>query len=276
MYDLKKCRPIQMDDLLRLGKNSDGGYIISKHQIERTECLLSFGVNEDWSFETDFLNKKNMRLYAFDNSVSTLVFKRRSLVSFAGMFVYLFTGNFSKAKSHKKLWLHYAQKARDFSDFFTSEKQRFFVQKFLGEKDNEIYAQPCSIFKDMLGTSISSLSVFVKMDIENWEYRTLPKFLPYFDKINGFVIEFHDLDIIGSKFMEIVELLSQHFYIAHIHANNWRGLIDNTDLPKFLEITFIHKYLLNDKIAPSTLRYPVEGLDFPCKKTEKDIPLNFS
>jgi hypothetical protein len=59
MYDLNRFHPIQMDNLIRLGRDWDGGYVVSKDQIEKTETLLSFGINDDWSFEIDF-EKRNI------------------------------------------------------------------------------------------------------------------------------------------------------------------------------------------------------------------------
>lgn len=38
-------------DLVRLGKNFDGGYIVEKNSINESEILLSFGLSDDWTFE---------------------------------------------------------------------------------------------------------------------------------------------------------------------------------------------------------------------------------
>jgi hypothetical protein len=47
MYELEKLHPIQIDNLIRLGREGDGGYVILKQQIEKTDILLSFGANTD-------------------------------------------------------------------------------------------------------------------------------------------------------------------------------------------------------------------------------------
>ena len=112
------------------------------------------------------------------------------------------------------------------------------------------------------------------MDIEGWEFRTLPQFTPFFDKINGFVVEFHELDITSGKFEEVIEILSSDFYIAHTHANNCAGLIYGTDLPMYLEITFINKQLVTN-VELSSASYPITNLDFPNNENIEDIPLNF-
>ena len=45
-------------NLTRLGRGNDGGYLIPKEDIERSEILISFGINDDWSFEKDFYSQK--------------------------------------------------------------------------------------------------------------------------------------------------------------------------------------------------------------------------
>jgi hypothetical protein len=55
MLELKNYCPIELNDLIRVGRNLDGGYVISKRQIEKASLLLSFGINDDWSFEEDFV-----------------------------------------------------------------------------------------------------------------------------------------------------------------------------------------------------------------------------
>ena len=48
------------NDLIRIGRNHDGGYLIAKVDIEKSDLLISFGISDDWSFERDFVkNKKN-------------------------------------------------------------------------------------------------------------------------------------------------------------------------------------------------------------------------
>ncbi|MDR1877620.1 MAG: hypothetical protein LBQ84_08375 [Flavobacteriaceae bacterium] len=273
MYDLKKLHPISIGDLIRIGNDADGGYVISKQQIEKTELLLSFGINDDWSFESDFLQKKNVKLYAFDHSVSDKIFKYRSSLDFKMMLANALMFRISKAKWYNRSYHYLLRISKDFKQFFQEKSHRFFIQKFLGEKDNEIFTRFDTFFSNL--PNIKELSVFIKMDIENWEYRTLPQIIPFFDKINGMVIEFHELDIVGEKFEEIINLLSVQFYIAHIHANNFGELIYNTNLPKVLEITFINKAMLSDTVMLSTYKYPIQKLDFPNNKTQDDIVLDF-
>jgi hypothetical protein len=113
------------------------------------------------------------------------------------------------------------------------------------------------------------------MDIEESEYRTLQAFKPFYHLINGFAIEFHNLDILGNNFTEIVREMSEYFYVAHVHANNYGGYIYPGILPKTLEITFINKKLVSGAPIDSTYSYPIPGLDFSCNPKVSDIPLKF-
>ena len=44
------------NSLIRLGKKNDGGYLVSKNDIDKSDLLLSLGIYDDWSFENDFYN----------------------------------------------------------------------------------------------------------------------------------------------------------------------------------------------------------------------------
>jgi hypothetical protein len=67
-------QPYYCSDLVRIGKNNDGGYLVNKNDILKSDCLLSFGINDEWSFEEQFLNIKDCPLYGYDNSVNREIF----------------------------------------------------------------------------------------------------------------------------------------------------------------------------------------------------------
>jgi hypothetical protein len=58
MHQLKNIKPIQLNDLARIGRQQDGGYAIFQRQLDKTNILLSFGINMDWSFDNDFYAKE--------------------------------------------------------------------------------------------------------------------------------------------------------------------------------------------------------------------------
>jgi hypothetical protein len=275
MYKLTDIRPVRLNDLVRIGRQQDGGYVIAQQQLEKTETLLSFGVSTDWSFDNDFLHKtSNVALYAYDYSVSSRILQK-CIVKALFSTVYKFaTLDFNMAKERMEFIVE--KTIHPFNRFFDPAKNRFFFKKYLGNYDSEEYISVSSIFSTHVQHPIKDLSIFVKMDIEESEYRTLPAFKPFYHLINGFAIEFHNLDIWENNFTEIVREISEYFYIAHVHANNYGGYIypDNM-LPTTLEITFINKKLISKTPVDSNSSYPISGIDFPCNPDIPDIPIVF-
>jgi FkbM family methyltransferase len=66
----KVLMPYYCSDLIRVGKDNDGGYLVNKKDIDKSSTLLSFGVGEDISFEKEFTNRSNScNLIAYDSTV---------------------------------------------------------------------------------------------------------------------------------------------------------------------------------------------------------------
>ena len=58
-------RPDGTYDLVRLGKDHDGGYLVEAQSLRQTARLLAFGLSDDWSFEKDFLRRRPVPLASF-------------------------------------------------------------------------------------------------------------------------------------------------------------------------------------------------------------------
>jgi hypothetical protein len=64
---LEIIHPIENGELVRLGNNYDGVYVLSKKILSQTNSLETLGVNNEWSFESDFIKKyKGGFLMIFD------------------------------------------------------------------------------------------------------------------------------------------------------------------------------------------------------------------
>jgi hypothetical protein len=278
--NLDKCCPIELGDLIRIGKDYDGGYILSKRHIEKTNILLSFGIRDDWSFEENFSNKKDIAIFSYDYSIKDEPFvsyaslKKCLIKSSCFMVFNLLRIHFAGFRYYKRIFRKNLILFKKFSNFFKQENRKFYVPKFLGQYDNDKYISFQTIFNEF--ANIDDLSIFIKMDIEGGEYFCLPQLMPFLDKVNGMAIEFHNLEIADDKFEKILDMFFEKFYIAHIHGCNIAELIYGTDIPSVLEITFINKMISPAIIIPSKKQYPVAGLDFPCANTREDYPLNFN
>ena len=41
-------------DLIRIGRENDGGYLVSRSDIDHSDVLIGLAINDDWSFEKEF------------------------------------------------------------------------------------------------------------------------------------------------------------------------------------------------------------------------------
>lgn len=227
----------QSTDLVRIGKDYDGGYLASKADIDQTDLLLGFGISDDWSFEEDFLNQKKVSIVAYDASVSERIFFRRLLGS--TLRIYKF-----------KRFLHSLNVFLKYRKFF-SQSDVNHVQKFVGLNiKNE---QHCT-FMDVLNQT-DSKNIFLKIDIEGSEYRILDDIVASEERITGLVLEFHDVDIHLNKIENFINKLSLN--LVHVHCNNYRPLREDDDLPFVLELTFSkHSTVSTDYTLPHKFDMP--------------------
>jgi hypothetical protein len=283
MYTLGDCRPVKMNDLVRLGRNADGGYVISQRHLSNTEILLSFGINDDWSFERDFLKHKAAKLYAYDYSIRSQPFVSKTKLHealrdyCAGIIGNVFVLRRSKIKEcFRKIRAVKALYA-DFHDLFDRRRSRFFIPKFIGTRNDSEYAAFDALFSDLKRGGTGEPDVFIKMDVEGAEFDVLGDLKPFYAAINGLALEFHNLNVIGNDtaFDAIVRDLKTAFSVAHIHANNHGPVNRETNLPDTLEITFINNALVPGPAVFSDTAYPIAGLDYPNNPDRADYPLVF-
>ena len=62
--------PMNDCNLIRLGNKNDGDYVVEKNSVRNSEILLSFGLGDDWSFESDFSKLGKKKIYTYDYSVN--------------------------------------------------------------------------------------------------------------------------------------------------------------------------------------------------------------
>jgi hypothetical protein len=280
-YSLKGYKPKFTEDLIRVGRDFDGGYLINERAIRQAQYLLSFGVSDDWSFEEDFLNRKaDVKVLCFDNSVSKEIFRSQIFDALNQILSVRFvlgalTLNFRAVRNRLFALKRSIRTYFDFRRFFARENARFFAKGISSEKSDSFFTMS-EVFNLISREKLKENSIFIKMDIERSEFRVLADLLSNQEHVSGLVVEFHDLDILWTNFVELMNRLKEHFEVTHIHGNNYCGLIPTTTTPKFLEITFLKKSLLKEEHPDGgTPTYPIPGLDQPNNPQEKDYPLYF-
>ena len=69
-------KPKNKYDLGRFGRDNDGGYLVSKKTVLETEYLISFGILDDTSFESDFLKTNKVPIICFDHTINKSYWKK--------------------------------------------------------------------------------------------------------------------------------------------------------------------------------------------------------
>jgi|TARA_B110000503_G_C7146048_1_gene413009 hypothetical protein len=249
---------IKKRELVRIGPKEDGGYIVHKKVLKLSNLLITCGLNDDWRFEKDFLNKNPKCIVAaYDHTVNLNFWIFYSLKSFYHLLIF------------KKLRL---RKIFDFLKFvkyifFFSHPNRHFVKK-ISQKDN---AKEISILSIMQKYQMYK-NIILKIDIEGDEYQILNQIKKNQRHINCLVIEFHNVSKklkILKKFLKENNLLK----LIHIHGNNY----DLTEQGKAesLEMTFLNKNFVKISKKLSKFSYPIKNLDYPNLKRRNDVHLKF-
>lgn len=114
VYLPKIFQPFKCDDLVRIGKDNDGGYIISREDIDRCNYLISFGLGEDWSFEEEFCNGRNI-CTAYDGTLKDSIINSDNFIKF-----------FTQNTYHKKdISLHSSEKYQSVEEAFKNKNKIF-------------------------------------------------------------------------------------------------------------------------------------------------------
>lgn len=266
--------PTYPADLLRVGDDYDGGYFISQSNIKNTKALIGMGVFINWSFENDFLSKtdSNTALLLIDGSVDNDFFK-----------TYLYKGilKFGWFTLKKPKYISYFFKKHVLNSIgmfnkwqkLLSNPNVSFEKKFVSDTESNATITPNQIFELLLTKQqLENNSVFVKMDIEGSEYQTLTLFKNYYNLINGFAIEFHNIQKNITVFLEIIENLRSTYEIIFVHNNNFSPMIDD-NFSESLEITFLKKELCIYSHSSASTNF----LDnkYKCDPTSIDIQPSF-
>ena len=261
---LRAYRPLRFPDLVRVGSAFDGGYVLPRSVLGASQSLLSLGVEANWEFEEGALAvNPALKVTCVDGTTSAEIIRARALRELGRATLRL--RPFKIARLLKLLG-----RSRAFKRFFAEHE---FLPLMVGPKPGPGAATLPELLTHVRRGDPARW-VFVKMDIEGSEYDSLAS-AGRLERVAALVIEFHELAREWSRFTATLAALSPDFVIAHIHGNNHSGCIPGTSVPETLELTLVHRQLV-DGILPAAIDpYPLTALDRPCDRRRPDLALSF-
>jgi predicted protein tyrosine phosphatase len=203
-----------------MGSGGDGGYTVSMRVVDASKLLVSMGLCDDWRFEEAFQRRvKDVRIICFDHSVDMRFWLRRAL-----------------ADAFERNW-------RKLGNYFAYRK--FFEHPNVVHHLVKIsYDAPgCSSLRSIIKDEPAK-SVFLKIDIEGGEYRIFDDIIALADKVNGIVMELHDIDLHKDKIDRLFAALQKEFTIIDLAVNNYGDFEPNGD-PTVIEVAIMRTEFLD-------------------------------
>ena len=251
-------RPYEIDDLMRCGLDHDGGYVVSKSNIQNCTFILGLGLSDDWGFEDDFSSlRPGVGIHVYDHTVSPFKY----LIKIIKGILNIFRGrpDIGHVRLKYKALISYLR-------YFPSHAQHF--RKMIVR--NPVHIREASLTQAIHNTNAQSL--FLKIDIEGSEYEIIDQIIDNERLIQGLVIEFHDTEVKREEFKAAIEALDKKFALIHLHANNYTKLASD-GLPTTLEISFIKKAATRNRVK--RINYPNDNLDSANNPLAPDYSLYF-
>lgn len=223
-------------ELIRHGKDNDGGYIVATKSFTEAEALLGYGIADDNSFEDDFSLKYNKPSFGFDCGVSE-----------------------SKGKSEKFTFVR---------ECIASDQ--FIYQNYNSNQNVNSFSNQINKLK------LENKKLFVKMDIEGAEYEAFTDIFKYSKNITGIALEIHLSDGVSrQKAVDLLKKLSDDFILIHVHGNNcckpsFTTINSLGAIPDVLELSFINKFLTTNATLSENQSHPLK-IDQPNVLDRPDV-----
>jgi hypothetical protein len=230
-----------LSNLIRLGRKSDGGYVIDKRVINKTNAIITCGLEAEWSFEKQF--QKYWAERFLKDFIALLLLKKIKPKQIIDVFKFLQYLAFFRGKNK-----HYLKKIVSTK---INNNNQVTITEAIGEN------------KDIV----------LKIDIEGDEYKVLKDVNKNFKKLNLVIIEFHN---IKKNLKKIRSFINQtKLRNIHINANNY-GQVDINGIPQVIEMTLINPKKFKIKNYKTKRNYPIKGLDFKNHKRGPSIRIIFN
>jgi hypothetical protein len=254
--ELMFLRPHAIDELCRVGRHSDGGYVVCEEAILKANCFISLGLGEDWSYEIAISEMNpSADINIYDHTVSLSFFASKVLRGFI---------KFILRRDTKSNLMARIKRLCDYSEFWRRSPKHHHHQIHISKYS----------FEKIMSEIPDEEAVGLKIDIEGSEWEILETISNHQSRFVFVLIEIHDFDGHENQLEEFLSDLSKSFVLAHVHANNFAPLGKN-GFPSVFEISLIRSTCI---IPTGKLRsqLPLTWLDAPNAKNRPDFVINFA
>ena len=256
--------PLKVKNLLRLGRDYDGGYLVCEKTLKKCRNLITLGVGDDISFEIDFLKKiSNSKIYLYDHTVSNLFFYKIIMKYFRRVITF---------RVLPKYLMDSILKYLNFKKFIKKKNIKFFKKKIVQNVKNLNEID----LKNLINDIPENKNNLLEIDIEGGEYKIIDEVCSESPKIEMLIIEFHWINNNKKFFFECIKKLNINFQIIHIHANNYKKINPEDWFFNVIELTLINKKNVNLINPQYRYNFPIEDLDRECIIGGDRINFSFS
>lgn len=250
-------RPNATSDLIRIGAPYDGGYVLPERIIFATHGILSFGLSDEWEFEDELSHKSGARVVCFDPSVTWAFWLRKFVV---GIYRGLLKCDAQRFRRGLRFF--------DYVRFFDGQRHKHY-RKAIGYPGVRAISLPQAIELAQLDEPL-----FLKMDIEGWEYRLLSDLIVLQHRFVGFAIEFHDVDLHEERIRKFISAINDTFLLVHFHANSHTAIrSDGSAL--VVEMSFMNRALLKPGEVLEYRDLPIPRIDAPNLPNDVEAIVSF-
>lgn len=195
--------------------------------LDRVEWIVSLGLCDDWRFEKQLQERTGAPLLVLDASVDEAFWAMRTFVSVARP-LHPRAAELRATINNETGYLRYR---RFFSD--PSREHR---------RANVGYPRPGWLGLPDILAERPDAGIFLKSDIEGWEWRILDDIVNHRHRFVGMAIEFHSVDLLLPRLTDFVARMPE-FTVIDVVANNF-GAIAPDGTPEVIEIALARTDLL--------------------------------
>lgn len=186
MNNLELLKVYNYDKKIRIGRNTDGGYVIAELDDGKYDCYISAGISSEESFSRDFIQKYNMNKdnsFGFDGTINEYPYRYTKDITFI---------------------------KKNINGFNDDDNTNLF---FLIEKYNNIFLK-----MDIEGGEYPWL-----LQLDNTQ---LNKFKQIVIEFHGITITDNGWNCNYNNKMRCLEKLTNTHYIIHAHGNNFSTVVN--------------------------------------------------